>query len=169
MPGVTFGTGSTATLNAERIRQLFYNFKLLPTDVQTSARWNTDWAARSVRYLDVKLDYLIDGRFGSNSSSWFRYQKLLFGSTRSASAAHQPTAAVAPHAYAPPHPVVTDFTTRSVGMTTLGNSDAAMGRRTFDLWSTAEVYRDSGYEFLLAWAGRGTNTSAGIGSSVRLV
>ena len=169
MPGNTFGTGSTGTQRAERIRQLFYNFTKLPVSQQTSAQFNDDWTARTTRYLDVALSYSIPGQFGSNSSSWFRYHKERYGSTHDATAAKQPSPSFAPHTYGLPSPTIRDFTTRSLAYSTLGNSDAAIGRRTFDLWSTNSIYRDEGFEFLLAWSGRGVGTSAGVGSSVRLV
>jgi len=163
------GTGSTGTLNSERIRRLFLNFKLRLPEQQTSAQFNTDWAARSVRYLEPQLDYGIPGQFGSNSSSWYRYMRERYTSTHAADAAHQPTTARPPHPYSLPSPTWRDLSTRLPSYTTLGNSDAAIGRRVFDLWSTSDLYKYEGFELLLAWGGRGINSSAGVGSSVRLV
>ena len=167
MPKTPRSGGSSGIENAERVRTLFYHFQNLPSTAQTSGRWNDMWAGRSSRYLDIQCDYIIGGGCQNNSSGWFRYNRILYGSTYNTLNTTSPHR---PAGVALPSPGWRDLSTRLPAMSTLGITDAALGRSVFDIYTASTaLYGPSGsaYELLLAWAGRGLNTSAGVGSSVR--
>ena len=162
MPKTRLSGGSSGIESAERVRTLFYHFRMLPSTQQTSASFNTMWAARSSRYLDIQCDYIIPGPYGNTSTGWFQYHRnALYLSTANTSSKSNTIS------FTLPSPASTELIARLAAMSTLGATDGAVGRHVFDLWSTSPIMRDSGYELFLSWAGRGLNSSAGIGSSVR--
>ena len=165
MPGKLGGTGSTATELAERVRRVFYFYRTLLPEDQTSARFNVLWGTRGTVYRDNQLHYNFNtGRWGDNSSGWFNYHKSLYGSSYNTL---NTTGRYAPTGVSLPSAPWRDFSTRVPGLTTLGITDAAIGRNVWTLYQT-QVYQSEGFELLLAWAGRGLNTSANILSSVEL-
>ena len=115
--------------------------------------------------MHPRLDYVIPGQFGNTSSGNYNYHRRLFGSTHTTLNRANPDPN--PHSAGLPSAVWRDWTTRIPGMTTLGASDAAVGRNVYELRKTT-MYVDTGYELLIAWAGRNLNTSLGVGSTVRL-
>ena len=173
----TMYAGSTGTENAYVIQQLFYKFKNeFEPYRQTSANWQTYWNARATlvgqpRPLQYRVGSHLRRTPVDTPAGWYQYYRDLLLSTHN-------TSSGASHVLGLPDQTWRAWSTLLPTLTTLGSTDADIGRRVFDIWNTTSVnvggetirepFRDSeGFELLCAFGGRGIGSS-NLGSSAQL-
>ena len=171
-------SGSSGTENAFVVMSAINKWYLEIDPLnRSSANFQDYWNNRATRVPDPRqLDYIIGAHNSrtpvQTAAGWYQYHRDLRLSTHNTSSGASQLRTLPDHGWRV-------FVTALAAISTNGVSDAGLGRSVYALWNTTGVtiggeltrfpfQGGSGFELLCAWAGRGTNSSAGAGSSAQL-
>ena len=125
----------------------------------SSAEWQTAWNNRAVADVDLSLDYIVGYSNANSAAGYYSFIRDCNRSTANQSSGAAQLRGIPSQAWR-------NFVTDRAAMTENGATDAAQGRRVYELLTGTRGadYRHPGSgarEILCAWAGAGVSSALG--------